>query len=240
MRRKTPTRTDHLMLVVAMLLTACGTPPPEEEAAVVLPRVENEALGIAIAALIPAYEVATNQGSELVLASTGGGPPTTVRFEVSEATPRSLNLMAARDDFIAGIEERGGIYKGKAELITHLGNAFFARGRFPAAGMEDEAESGEAEGAEEEETGDPVGGDGTEGGVVDGTEGDGAPAADSGEFDEMVIFLLHPWGDRQLRLHYRGPAADGDEGKARFAELTEVLGEVEGLPAPSEPASNPL
>ncbi len=47
--------------------------------------------------------------------------------------------------------------------------------------------------------------------------------------EETVIFLVHPWGDRNLQLVYRYPA--GEDSKERIEDhLFELLGEVEALP----------
>ena len=58
---------------------------------------------------------------------------------------------------------------------------------------------------------------------------------DGGIKEETVIFLIHPWGDRKLRLTYVYPA--GDDSRERLEEqLFEVFGEIEGLPAPGAEA----
>lgn len=51
--------------------------------------------------------------------------------------------------------------------------------------------------------------------------------------EETVVFLIHPWQDRQLRVTYTYPA--GDDSAARLEEqLFPVVEELEGLPRPDE------
>ncbi len=58
------------------------------------------------------------------------------------------------------------------------------------------------------------------------------PGEDGATVEETVIFLIHPWGDRTLRLIYRYPAAE--DTKERIEDhLFALLGELEGLAAPS-------
>jgi len=57
--------------------------------------------------------------------------------------------------------------------------------------------------------------------------------SDEGVIEETMIFAIHPWGDRILRLVYRYPA--GDDTRERLEEqLFEVLGEIEALPMPEQ------
>lgn len=49
--------------------------------------------------------------------------------------------------------------------------------------------------------------------------------------EERVILMVHPWGDRVLKVYYHYPA--GEDSQARLDALMEaVVGELEGLPAP--------
>lgn len=53
-----------------------------------------------------------------------------------------------------------------------------------------------------------------------------------GTVEERVVFLVHPWGDRLLKVVYRYPA--GDDTQARLdALMNGVVGELEGLPFPA-------
>ena len=57
-----------------------------------------------------------------------------------------------------------------------------------------------------------------------------------GTVEERVVFMVHPWGDRTLRVIYRYPA--GEDTQARLdALMNGVVGELEGLPAAGEGAS---
>lgn len=58
-------------------------------------------------------------------------------------------------------------------------------------------------------------------------------AEDGTAEEETVIFLVHPWKDRKLRLVYRYAAADDTKERVEN-QLFEVLGELEALPAPGE------
>ena len=54
---------------------------------------------------------------------------------------------------------------------------------------------------------------------------------DGSTVEERVILMVHPWGDRVLRVVYRYPA--GDDTQARLdALMNGVVGELEGLPMP--------
>jgi hypothetical protein len=54
--------------------------------------------------------------------------------------------------------------------------------------------------------------------------------AGGGVEEETAIFLVHPWGDRNLQLIYRYPAGDGDDSRERIEDhLFELLGEIEPL-----------
>ena len=53
-----------------------------------------------------------------------------------------------------------------------------------------------------------------------------------GTVEERVVFMVHPWGDRLLKVIYRYPA--GDDTQVRLDALMQgVVGELEGLPFPS-------
>ena len=57
-----------------------------------------------------------------------------------------------------------------------------------------------------------------------------------GTVEERVVFMVHPWGDRTLRVIYRYPA--GEDTQARLdALMNGVVGELEGLPAAGEGAA---
>ncbi len=60
--------------------------------------------------------------------------------------------------------------------------------------------------------------------------------SDEGVIEETMIFAIHPWGDRILRLVYRYPA--GEDTRERLEDqLFEVLGEIEALPMPPQEAT---
>jgi len=59
----------------------------------------------------------------------------------------------------------------------------------------------------------------------------------TGPVDEMRVFVIHPWGDRNLQFRYRYPATGEPEGKqARVDQLMGVVGETEGLGEPPDSA----
>ncbi|NJL28099.1 MAG: hypothetical protein HC897_09465 [Thermoanaerobaculia bacterium] len=52
-------------------------------------------------------------------------------------------------------------------------------------------------------------------------------------FDEMAVFVIHPWQDRKLEFRYRYPSSDDPEVKQqRVDQLMEVVGETVGLGEP--------
>ncbi len=53
-----------------------------------------------------------------------------------------------------------------------------------------------------------------------------------GTVEELMVYMVHPWGDRTLQVIYRYPA--GDDTQARLGALMEgVVGELEALPPPA-------
>lgn len=120
-------------LAVLATLAACGGAPEEAAAPEAPPeRVENAALGVAIADLSPLFVVARNEGQELVLEPRLEGAPIPGRLEVLAAEPgSSVNLVAAVQDHAAGFESRpDGEFRGQRELGSPLGTAFYSRGRY--------------------------------------------------------------------------------------------------------------
>lgn len=118
-----------LVLSVA-LLAACQR--AGEPAAAVAERVENGALGIAIADLPDAFAVRQNDDGGLVLAPADG--QLAGRLEVRLDPPgRTLNLVRAVEEHKVDVEARpDGDYKGGRELVSQLGAAYYSRGRFTA------------------------------------------------------------------------------------------------------------
>jgi hypothetical protein len=122
-----------LALTCLALLAGCGGSSGEAPAAAGQ-RVENPALGVAIASLPKELKVRTNQGDELVLVPADGRPGT-LRFEVAAPARGGVNLVQAVNDHKASIEARpDGEYRGQVELASPLGTAYASRGRYTGDG----------------------------------------------------------------------------------------------------------
>ena len=119
--------------LLGVLVFAGCQPAVEEEAPepAVAERVENAELGVAIAALPPFFQVASNEGGTIELVPAA--PDGTGRLTVSATEPQSsgINLVAAIEKHKAEILERpSGGYKGQREMISPLGTTFYSRGRY--------------------------------------------------------------------------------------------------------------
>jgi len=113
-----------LVALVGMSVGGCQNEAPVEVPA---QRVENPELGIAIVALPAPFQVAVNEGSTLELVAGEGR----LSIIAGEAQVAGVNLVQAVWDHKASILERPqGEYKGQQELGTHLGTAFYSRGRY--------------------------------------------------------------------------------------------------------------
>lgn len=129
-------RTPAAFLSLAALLFACApkatTPAPAPE------RVVNETLGVAIAALPQGATVVANDAT-LALDLTGPGEATRCQVEVGPEQ-RGVNLVEEIRGQRAAFEAlEGGSYVGNTELMSPLGPAYAARGRFtgPAGPVEE-------------------------------------------------------------------------------------------------------
>ena len=187
-------REKALLLAAAglALLAACGR-QPSEEAEPPGSRVENPAIGLALAGVPEIFRIDRMDENGIVLELVEGeGRLEIVPGEIET----SINLVAALTAHKEEILERpGGDYKGQQELILveFPGAAYYSRGRF-------EGETGLTE--------------------------------------ETVVFLIHPWRDRQLRVVYTYPA--GDDSPARLEDqLFAVVQELEGMPQPDAAEETP-
>lgn len=116
--------------MIAAFVGACS--PPTDEPQVAL-RVENPALGIAIAEVPSGFTVASNQGEDLILHRTDE-PSVVLSFELASEA-RGQNLHEALNEALAEFQAMdGGKYYGNVELMGPLGTAFSARGRFEEEG----------------------------------------------------------------------------------------------------------
>lgn len=126
--------------VAALLLVAGGCAPAEEaeDQAEAGPRVENRALGIALAQLPASFEVVRNEGDELVLGRSDGDDPARLSVELGPVQAAGVNLVDRvweEKERIESLPE--GVYQGQNELGgVPLGTTFTSRGRF----LDDEGE----------------------------------------------------------------------------------------------------
>ncbi len=125
-------RAAAALLAVLMPMTAACAPAPEAPPQSSAPeRVENDALGIAVAAVPAVFEVVAGDDATIQL----GTPslPTLGRITVSAGPidPYGINLVEAVKARRAEFEAApGGEYFGNRELGTPIGTAYTARGAY--------------------------------------------------------------------------------------------------------------
>jgi hypothetical protein len=117
------------VVVVGSLGVGCArrAPAPPHP----LPRVANAALGIVVDELPSAFRVVSNEGERLVLAPKATDDPARLTIAVGPLQPKGVNL-------VHWVETQPGEFTGKAEgvflgakkLITPIGTAYSARGRY--------------------------------------------------------------------------------------------------------------
>ncbi len=114
--------------------SGCGPHPPQagEEAAATGPRAENPALGIALEQVPAGFEVARNEGADLVLARTA--PDDEGRLSILAAPPQTAGVNLANQVWKekARIEALpDGKFQGQNELGgSSLGTVYTCRGRY--------------------------------------------------------------------------------------------------------------
>lgn len=125
----------HAIHAVAALLLVAGACAPAEESgeqAEAGPRVENRALGIALAQLPAGFEVVRNEGDELILGRSDGDDPARLSVELGPVQAAGVNLVDRvweEKERIESLPE--GEYRGQNELGgVPLGTTFTSRGRF--------------------------------------------------------------------------------------------------------------
>lgn len=122
-----------LILLAGFAWTGCSTSEPELPTT---PRVENSALGIAVAAVPPPFDVDVNEGSVLVLRAPGEPGDARLFFETTGEMSGGINLVAEAEGMRDWFEQQPeGQYFGNLELGTPLGPAFTSRGSYAADGV---------------------------------------------------------------------------------------------------------
>ena len=122
---RSTTNTTTTLVLTALVLAGCASEepaaPPEPE------RVENPDLGLAIAAMPAAFQVAENQGETLKLAApdVAGG---SLEITIGPLELGGINLVQVVKDRKAEIEAEG-LYFGNRELMTPYGPAYTTRGQ---------------------------------------------------------------------------------------------------------------
>ena len=129
-------KVNHLVItslaLVAMVVSGCAESQPESAPP---PRVENQDLGIAIAAVYPPFVVETNEGSILQLRAPGQSGDATLYFETTAEMSGGINLVAEAEGMRDWFEQQpDGQYFGNLELGTPLGPAFTSRGSYTLEG----------------------------------------------------------------------------------------------------------
>lgn len=120
------------VLLSAALLLALGS--CRRQPATTGGPIVNHALDLTLDSLPSAFKVKINQGDQFELETTDPALPGTVTFSVSKPGLGGVNLVAAVKQRKAAFEAaKDGKYLGNQELMTPLGSAFTARGRYTDA-----------------------------------------------------------------------------------------------------------
>lgn len=129
------THARSVILVIACVLplvalAGCGGQGEAEAPARVPERVENAALDLVLADVPSSFRLVENEGDQLRFEPTEEGSTGEVSFAL-DSSDSTLNLQAARQLHKEEILARAaGDYKGQNELVTHLGPAYYSRGRY--------------------------------------------------------------------------------------------------------------
>jgi len=133
-------RKTSVLLALFAALAACQQEPEAPPEPPPAPRVENAGLGVAIASLPPAFEVAKNDSEGLELRSVDGAGRLSFVLGPVES---SINLVAAARDHEASFAERpDGAFKQRTEMMSMtLGTTYLSRGQYrnEAGQMEEES-----------------------------------------------------------------------------------------------------
>lgn len=118
-----------LFLLVGCQQQTTEEPPPPRE------RAENPQVGIALAGVPEFFKVEVNEGDHFSLVPKDETISGRVFIRTGDKGVGGVNLVAAVEKHREGIEAiEGAEYKGQRELGSHLGTAFYSRGRFPDDG----------------------------------------------------------------------------------------------------------
>lgn len=137
MMKKTfaPVLAFALVLALVGLALACAQAPEAPEATNTLPRPENPALGVAIGAVPPEFEVAVNEGDQLRLRRQEIGGELYLEVESPEAGGVNLVELVRRWEETYN-ERPQGKFHGQIELGTQFGSAYTVRGTYETEGGE--------------------------------------------------------------------------------------------------------
>ena len=113
------------LALAALTLAGCASEPPAPPAP---ERIENPDLGLAIAALPAAFQVAENRGETLKL-SAPAVEAGSVEITIGPLELGGINLVEVVKARRAEIEAEGGLYFGNRELMTPYGAAYTTRGQ---------------------------------------------------------------------------------------------------------------
>ncbi len=118
---------------ILLALFSCTGEPVEVEAPV---RVENQALGIALAALGDGFELESNEGETLRLVRSAKLPSGRAWFEIGPPSEAGVNLVDAVNEQKELFESLpGGTFSGSRELQMSDGrSAYYSRGQFDEDG----------------------------------------------------------------------------------------------------------
>lgn len=123
-----------LPFVWLLITSACGVPSSDLGSDSASTRLENAALGLAVAELPSEFTVSQNDATGLALAAAGDGEAV-VRFDVGPIEQGSVNIVEAAKQMQAVFESRpNGEFFGNQELIAPIGSFFTARGAYEQEG----------------------------------------------------------------------------------------------------------
>ena len=123
------------LLILGLSLVACQKEPEQDAAPPKGERVENSALGMAIAELPAFFKLSSNEGPVIELVPADPQVEGVLKVQEGPAQTSGVNLVAAVERHKADLQGRSdGVFKGQQELGSQLGTAFYSRGLYSEGG----------------------------------------------------------------------------------------------------------
>lgn len=120
-----------------LVAAACGPGQDADSQEAEVWRIENPDLGLAIAEMVPGFEIVTNDAFGLEFANTAAETPGKLWFEIGPTENSGINLVEIVNAQRAVFEALpDGNFKGNRELMMTDGRpAFYSRGQFSEDGV---------------------------------------------------------------------------------------------------------